>query len=169
MDANQQALFDRLNELGIETKTHQHNAAFTVEEARELRGEIPGGHCKNLFLKDKKGQLWLIVCLEESRINLKTVPAKIGSARLSFGKPDLLLETMGIAPGSVTPFALINDDKAVISVILEQKMMQHELLNYHPLKNDATTTISSDDLVRFVNSCGHNLQIVDLDDNTQPS
>jgi len=163
MGASQQELFDRFTELGIETKTHQHKPAFTVEEARELRGEIPGGHCKNLFLKDKKGQLWLIVCLEETQVNLKTAPAKIASARLSFGKPDLLMETLGIAPGSVTPFALINDDKTVVNVILEQKMMHHDLLNYHPLINDATTTISSSDLVKFIRSCGHEPQIVDLD------
>jgi len=163
MGVSQQELFDHLQALGIETKTHQHKAAFTVEEARQLRGEIAGGHCKNLFLKDKKGQLWLLVCLEETQVNLKTAPAKIASARLSFGKPDLLMETLGIAPGSVTPFALINDDKAVVNVILEQKMMAHELLNYHPLQNDATTTISSDDLIKFIRSCGHEPQIVDLD------
>ena len=163
MGVNQQELFNRFETLGIETKTQQHEAAFTVEEARHLRGEIPGGHCKNLFLKDKKGKLWLIVCLEGTQVNLKTAPAKIGSARLSFGKPDLLLETLGIAPGSVTPFALINDDKTTVTVILEQKMMAHELLNYHPLQNEATTTIASDDLVKFIRSCGHDPQIVDLD------
>lgn len=164
MEQAQQRLFDRFDELNIETQTHKHAAAFTVEEARALRGTIAGGHCKNLFLKDKKGALWLIVCLEDAQINLKTTPAKIGSARLSFGKPDLLMETMGISPGSVTPFALMNDKQAVVNVILEQKMMQHARLNYHPLKNDATTTIASDDLVAFINSCGHSVQIVDLDE-----
>ncbi len=162
MDAEQQMLFDRFDKLGIATQTHKHAPAFTVEEARELRGTISGGHCKNLFLKDKKGAQWLIVCLEDAQINLKTAPAKIGSARLSFGKPDLLMETMGITPGSVTPFALINDQKAVVNVVLEQKMMQFDQLNYHPLRNDATTTIVSSDLVKFIKSCGHNPQIVDL-------
>ena len=163
MGTTQQELFNRLEALAIETKTQQHEAAFTVDEARQLRGEIPGGHCKNLFLKDKKGKLWLIICLEETQVNLKTAPAKIGSARLSFGKPDLLMETLGIAPGSVTPFALINDDKTTVTVILEQRMMAHELLNYHPLQNEATTTIASDDLIKFIRSCGHDPQIVDLD------
>ncbi len=164
MEGDKQRLFDRFDELNIKTSTHEHAPAFTVEEARELRGAIPGGHCKNLFLKDKKAALWLIVCLEDARINLKTAPAKIGSARLSFGKPDLLMETMGIAPGSVTPFGLINDKANVVNVVLEQKMMKNELLNYHPLKNDATTTIAADDLVCFIKSCGHRVQIVDLDE-----
>ncbi|VAV95491.1 FIG042921: similarity to aminoacyl-tRNA editing enzymes YbaK, ProX [hydrothermal vent metagenome] len=164
MDGDQKRLFDRFDELSIKTTTHNHAPAFTVEQARELRGTIAGGHCKNLFLKDKKGALWLIVCLEDARINLKTAPTKIGSARLSFGKPELLMETMGISPGSVTPFAVINDHDAVVNVILEQKMMQNGQLNYHPLKNDATTTIATDDLVAFIKSCGHRVQIVDLDE-----
>lgn len=157
-----QRLFDRFDELGIETNTTKHAPAFTVEEARELRGQIPGGHCKNLFLKDKKGKLWLIVCLEDAQIDLKSAPKAIGSARLSFGKPDLLMETLGIEPGSVTPFALINDSETVVNVILEANMMQIKLLNYHPLKNDATTTIKSDDLIKFIKSCGHSMQIVNL-------
>ncbi len=164
VEGDQQRLFDRFDELAIKTQTHKHAPAFTVDEARQLRGSIAGGHCKNLFLKDKKGSLWLIICLEDARINLKTAPAKIGSARLSFGKPELLMATMGITPGSVTPFALINDKQGVVNVVLEQKMMQNELLNYHPLKNDATTTIAADDLITFIKSCGHSVQIVDLDD-----
>jgi len=161
-DAQQQLLFDRFDQLGIKTQTQKHAPAFTVQEARELRGSIAGGHCKNLFLKDKKGVLWLIVCLEDARIDLKTVPKKIASARLSFGKPDLLMATLGITPGSVTPFALINDSDVLVNVILEKKMMENELLNYHPLQNDATTTIASNDLVAFIKSCGHTPQIVDL-------
>ena len=164
MDGDQQKLFDRFDALNIKTTTHRHAPAFTVEDARQMRGKIPGGHCKNLFLKDKKGALWLIVCLEDARINLKTAPAKIGSARLSFGKPELLMETMGLVPGSVSPFGLINDEANAVNVVLEQKMMQNEQLNYHPLSNDATTTIATDDLVRFIKSCGHRVQIVDLDE-----
>ena len=109
MAATREELLARLNSLEIKTKTCEHAAVFTVEEARALRGEIAGGHCKNLFLKDDKGGLWLIVCLEESQIDLKTAPAKIGSRRLSFGKPDVLMEVLGVEPGSVTPFGLIND------------------------------------------------------------
>ena len=98
-----------LDGLGIETTTHSHPPVFTVEEAQALRGTLPGGHCKNLFLKDKKGRLWLVVALEDSAVDLKTLDKRIGSARLSFGNGDLLREVLGVRPGSVTPFAVIND------------------------------------------------------------
>ena len=164
MNQEQQSLFDRFDELDIQTKTHQHQPAFTVEEARELRGSIQGSHCRNLFLKDKKGQIWLIVCLEDATINLKTAPLRIGSARLSFGKPELMDETLKLTPGSVTPFGLINDKNTVVNVILEKTMMAKEMLNFHPLINTATTTITSNDLLKFIHSCGHTPQIIDLMD-----
>jgi len=160
MPATREDLFSRFKALGIEAQTHEHTAVFTVEEARAQRGEIPGGHCKNLFLKDDKGAIWLIVCLEESQIDLKSAPAKIGSRRLSFGKPDLLMEVLGVEPGSVTPFALINDTAQRVNVVLDAAMMAHEFLSYHPLRNDATTTIRSADLVTFIRSCGHQPRIV---------
>jgi Ala-tRNA(Pro) deacylase len=160
MPATREDLFERLKSLEIETKTYEHAAVFTVEEANALKGGIPGGHCKNLFLKDDKGQLWLIVCLGESQIDLKTAPAKIGSRRLSFGRPDLLMEVLGVEPGSVTPFGLINDTGHRVNVVLEAAMMAHELVNYHPLKNTATTTIRSADLVRFIRALGHDPRIV---------
>ena len=164
MDKDQQLLFDRFKQLDIEVQTKAHQAAFTVEDARKLRGQIPGGHCKNLFLKDKKGAIWLIVCLEETAINLKTAPKTIGSARLSFGNPDLMMGILGITPGSVTPFALINDKQNITNVILEKSMMDHELLNFHPLRNDQTTTIASSDLLKFISSCGHSPQVFSLTD-----
>ena len=160
MPATREDLFARLTALGIETLTRHHAPVFTVEEARALRGEIPGGHCKNLFLKDDKGNIWLIVCLESSPIDLKAAPAKIGSRRLSFGKPELLMEVLGVEPGSVTPFALINDTATRVNVVLDSAMMAHELVSYHPLRNDASTTIRSADLVRFIKSCGHDPRIV---------
>ena len=155
-------LFAALDRLGIAHPTVSHQPLFTVEESQSLRGQIPGGHCKNLFLKDEKGAVWLIVCLEDARIDLKATPAKIGSKRLTFGKPDLLMELLGVEPGSVTPLGLINDTANRITVILEERMMQEPLLNYHPLSNDATTTISSGDLVTFIRSCGHEPRIVAL-------
>ncbi len=160
MPATPDDLFARLKSLGIETKTREHAPVYTVEEAQALRGEIPGGHCKNLFLKDDKGNIWLIVCLEEAQVDLKAAPAKIGSRRLSFGKPDLLMEVLGVEPGSVTPFGLINDTTNRVNVVLDAAMMAHELVNYHPLVNTATTTIRSDDLVTFIRSCGHDPKIV---------
>ena len=160
MPATPDDLFARLKSLGIETKTREHAPVYTVEEAQALRGEIPGGHCKNLFLKDDKGNIWLIVCLEEAQVDLKAAPAKIGSRRLSFGKAELLKEVLGVEPGSVTPFGLINDTTNRVNVVLDAAMMAHELVNYHPLVNTATTTIRSADLVTFIKSCGHEPKIV---------
>lgn len=162
MPASRADLMTRFSDLGIQTETREHAPAFTVDEARDLRGAIPGGHCKNLFLKDEKGAVWLIVCLEDARIDLKAAPAKIGSKRLTFGKPELLMELLGVEPGSVTPFGLINDTGNRITVILEERMMRENLLNYHPLNNDATTTIKAEDLLAFIRSCGHEPRIVAL-------
>ena len=159
MPATRDELFARFKALGLETTTRDHAPVFTVEEAQALRGEIPGGHCKNLFLKDDKGNIWLIVCLEEAQVDLKAAPAKIGSRRLSFGKPELLKEVLGVEPGSVTPFGLINTEKRV-NVVLDAAMMAHDLLNYHPLENTATTTIRAADLVTFIRSCGHEPRVV---------
>jgi Ala-tRNA(Pro) deacylase len=164
VSATRDDLFARFRDLGIQAATKEHPPVFTVEEARALRGQIPGGHCKNLFLKDEKGATFLIVCLEDARIDLKAAPAKIGSRRLTFGKPDLLMEVLGVEPGSVTPFGLINDTTRRAQVILEKKMMEEELLSYHPLSNDATTTLKSHDLVTFIRSCGHEPRIVALAD-----
>lgn len=155
MPATREDLFKRFQDLGIETSTHEHVPVFTVEEARQVHGQVAGGHCKNLFCKDEKGALWLIVCLEDARVDLKKAPAIIGSRRLSFGKPELLMQVLGVEPGSVTPFALINDTSVSVNVVLDKTMMQHELLNYHPLRNDATTTIRAGDLLKFIRSCGH--------------
>ena len=160
MPATPDDLFARLKSLGIETKTREHAPVYTVEEAQALRGEIPGGHCKNLFLRDDKGNIWLIVCLEEAQVDLKAAPAKIGSRRLSFGKAELLKEVLGVELGSVTPFGLINDTTNRVNVVLDAAMMAHELVNYHPLVNTATTTIRSADLVTFIKSCGHEPKIV---------
>lgn len=162
MDADQQKLFDIFTALEIETKTCDHEPAYTVDDAQRLRGEISGGHCKNLFLKDKKAVLWLVVCLEDTNVDLKSLPKSIGSARLSFGKPDLLLETLGVEPGSVTPFALINDSENRVNVILQKSMLGHEIVNFHPLRNTQTTSIASADLVKFVRACGHEPLIMEL-------
>lgn len=162
MPATKEQLLERLSSLGIEAVTVDHPPVYTVEEARALRGNIPGGHCKNLFLKDKKGQLWLIVCLEDLVIDLKRLPAKIGAARISFGKPDLLLDVLGVEPGSVTPFALINDTRQQVIVVLDRKMMEFDKVSYHPLVNTATTSLTPNELVQFIRSCGHSPLILEL-------
>jgi Ala-tRNA(Pro) deacylase len=160
MPATRDDLLARLEDLGIASETRDHPPVFTVEEARALRGTIPGGHCKNLFLKDEKGAVWLIVCLEDARVDLKAAPSIIGSKRLTFGKPDLLMEVLGVEPGSVTPFGLINDVEQRTNVVLDKAMMDEELLNYHPLRNDATTTIAARDLLTFIRACGHDPRIL---------
>jgi Ala-tRNA(Pro) deacylase len=164
MPASRQDLFALFEKLGIQTTTHDHPPVFTVEEAQKVHGDIPGGHCKNLFCKDEKGVLWLIVALEDSRINLKTAPDKIGSRRLSFSKPELLMEVLGLEPGSVTPFGLINDTTARVNVILDEVMMKHDILNYHPLRNDATTSISNADLLKFIRGTGHEPRVIAVSD-----
>lgn len=164
MSTTSDQLIQYLTDLGINTTTTEHEAVFTVEQARALRGEIPGGHCKNLFLKDKKGALWLVVCLEDAVIDLKALPAMIGAARISFGKAELLGEVLGVEPGSVTPFALINDTTHLVNVVLDAKMMQHDVVSYHPLVNTATVTLAPDDLLKFISSCGHEPQTIELYD-----
>jgi len=151
-----------LGGLGIATRTHRHAPVFTVDESKALRGELPGGHCKNLFLKDKKGALWLLVCLEDRDIDMKTLRHRIGASHLSFGKPDLLMAVLGVSPGSVTPFALINDREARVNVVLDAAMMEADLLNYHPLTNGMTTAISPPDLLTFIRACGHQPALVGL-------
>jgi Ala-tRNA(Pro) deacylase len=160
MPATRADLFQRFDSLGIVTRTLDHAQVFTVDEAKLVHADLPGGHCKNLFCKDEKGVLWLIVALEDAIINLKAAPAKIGSKRLTFGKPDLLMEILGVEPGSVTPFGLINDTASRTNVILDEAMMRQSPLNYHPLKNNATTAIAPDDLLTFIRSCGHAPRIV---------
>ena len=151
-----------LDDLGIATETFEHPPVFTVEEARTHCGHLPGGHCMNLFLKDKKGRLWLIVTLESQAIALKALNQALGAARFSFGKPELLFEPLGVTPGSVTPFALIKDLELRVSVELDAAMMAMERLNYHPLRNDATTAITPQGLLDLITSFGHQARIFDF-------
>ncbi|BAI72944.1 prolyl-tRNA synthetase associated region [Azospirillum sp. B510] len=155
-------LLARLDALGIRAVTHSHPPLHTVEESKALRGALPGGHCKNLFLKDKKDQHWLVVALEDARVDLNRLDKLIGSARLSFASAERLWRFLGIRPGSVTPFALVNDSELKVRVVLQKAMMEHELLNYHPLLNDRTTAIGRDDLLRFIRACGHEPAVVEF-------
>jgi len=149
-------LFAFLDHLGISHKTVEHPPLFTVEESQGLRGKIPGGHTKNLFLKDKKGALFLVVALEDAKIALNGLHRTLGATgRFSFGSADQMLELLGVTPGSVTPFAALNDRGIRVTVVLDQEMMRHEVLNYHPLTNTMTTTIARDDLLKFLRATGH--------------
>ena len=166
MAATERDLMRRLDELGIPATTHRHEPLFTVEDGRHLHEGLPGGHCKSLFLKDKKGALWLVVALHDTRVDLKGLQKALGAARFSFGKPDLLMEVLGVTPGAVTPFALINAAggarDATLSVVLDARMLAEEIVNYHPLTNDATTAISPDDLLRFIRAMGYEPAILDI-------
>lgn len=157
-----EALLARLDALGIAHRTYSHPPVFTVDEAQSLRGTLPGGHCKSLFLKDKKGGLWLIVALEECRVDLKALADGLGAPRFSFGSADLLYRVLGVRPGSVTPFAAINDGAGRVAVVLQRAMLARDPLNYHPLENDRTTAVAPGDLVRFLEACGHAPRIVDI-------
>ncbi|MBK5268774.1 MAG: prolyl-tRNA synthetase associated domain-containing protein [Acidimicrobiia bacterium] len=148
--------------LDISTTTFEHPPLFTVEDSKALRGELPGGHCKNLFLRNKKGKMWLVVCPEDRELDLKDLGARIGAGRVSFGSPDRLMTYLGVSPGAVTPFAAVNDVKADVEVVLDEKMMTESVLNFHPLVNHQTTAISPHDLVSFLASVGHPPQIIDL-------
>ena len=158
------ALFDYLDGLNIAHQTVEHPAIFTVEEGRDYKRDMPGGHSKNLFVKDKKGVLTLAVASSETRVDLVGLGKALGSkGRLSFGKPDLMTETMGVIPGAVTPFALFNETaQALAQVVLDTSLLAHDPVWFHPLENTASTAISAEDLVRFVKSCGFEPQILDL-------
>lgn len=149
--------------LEIDVKTVQHEPLFTVNDGEDIRHLFTGGHTKNLFLKDKKQQLWLVVALESTVIDLKWLPKRIDSARLSFGRAELMEEVLGVTPGSVTPFSLLNDTKQQVKVVLDQEMLEaYDVLNFHPLKNDKTTEISVKGLLKFIDSCGHEPVIVNF-------
>ena len=156
MPATPADLFAMLDRLGIAHATVEHPALFTVDQSQALRGQIPGGHTKNLFLKDKKGALFLVVALEDAVIKLGSLHRQLGaSGRFSFGSPELLSEVLGVEPGSVTPFAAMNDTAGRVSLVLDAAMMRCATLNYHPLANTMTTSIARDDLLKFLRATGH--------------
>ena len=155
------ALFAFLDQLGIAHATVSHPALFTVDQSQSLRGTIPGGHTKNLFLKDKKGALFLVTALEDAVIELKSLHQLLGaSGRFSFGPAELMRETLGIEPGAVTPLAAMSDIERRVTVVLDAALMRHETINCHPLVNTMTTSIAREDLVRFLEATGHPPRIV---------
>jgi Ala-tRNA(Pro) deacylase len=162
--AGEAELYALLDANGIAYAHHTHPPLFTVEESRALRGELPGGHVKNMFMKDKKGAIWLATCLEYRQIRIRDLEKEIGAKNLSFGKEELLWEVFGVRPGAVTPFGLINDRAARrVRVALDAQMLEHDPLNFHPLHNEATTAISTDGFLKFLALTGHAPVLVDFD------
>jgi len=155
-------LFRFLRDLDISTTTLTHEPVFTVDQAREVRGELPGGHSKNLFLRTKKGAMWLIVAREDRRIDLKELAARLDSERFSFGSSERLMGALGVIPGAVTPFAVINDTEGSVRVVLDRGLLELDPLNFHPLDNSMTTTIAPNDLLRFLEAVGHEPIVIDL-------
>jgi Ala-tRNA(Pro) deacylase len=162
MPLSRQQLFDRLAELGIETETLDHEAVFTVAESSGLESRLSGAHTKNLFLKDDKGVLYLVVAMTTTKVDLKALARTLGAGRFSFGKPELLQEALGVTPGSVTAFAVANDAAHRVALVLDAELMKHASINCHPLENTATTNIARDDLLRFFRACGHEPRIAVL-------
>lgn len=153
----------RLEALGIASRSFRHAPVFTVEEAKALRGDLSGAHIKNLFLRNKKGEMWLVTCLEDRRIDLKALAAALGAGRFSFGSAERLMTHLGVQPGSVTPLAVVNDRAGRVRVVLDKALLDYDEVNCHPLVNDMTTTLSTEGLVAFLEAEGHPPQILDFD------
>lgn len=164
MAKTREELFAFLEGLGIATRTANHPPLFTVADAQALRGEIAGAHTKNLFLKDRKDNFFLLTVEEEAQVDLKTIHGRIGAAgRVSFGSPDALLRLLGVTPGAVSAFGLISDAERRVRFFLDETLAKAETVNAHPLTNEATTSIASADLLRFAEATGHPAAILKLD------
>lgn len=156
-------LFAFLAELGISVTTMTHPPLYTVADSQALRGDIPGGHTKNLFLKDRKDQYFLLTVEEDATVDLKTIHTQIGAAgRVSFGKPEALMELLGVIPGAVTAFGVINDTENRVRLFIDEALLRHDVINGHPLTNEATTSIATQDLLRFAKATGHDPSILKL-------
>lgn len=156
------ALLERLESLDIAHRTVVHRPVYTVAESRELRADFPGGHSKNLFLRNKKGRMWLVTCLEDRQIDLKRLAEHLGAGRFSFASAERLMRYLGVIPGAVTPFAVINDREQAVHMVLDAGLLEHDPLHFHPLDNGMTTAVSAEGLLRFLEHAMHPPQIVDL-------
>lgn len=163
-------LHEYLKNLNIEVKTVEHPPLFTVADSQSLRGEIAGGHTKNLFLKDKKDNFFLVTVDEEAVVDLKSIHQIIGaSSRVSFGKPEKLMEYLGVVPGGVTVFGAVNDTGHKVQIVLDASLMENDVINGHPLTNEATTSIKRDDLMRFLAATGHEVRILAVSEDAKVS
>lgn len=155
-------LLERLTALGIDYTLHEHAPVYTVAESEKIDAQISGVHCRNLFLRDKKKQMFLVVAPNETPVDLKKLPDLLDCGRLSFGSAARLWQYLGVRPGSVCPYAVINDKEQAVQICLDKAMMEADIVNYHPLENDKTISIKPDDLLLFIKDCGHEPRIIDL-------
>lgn len=155
-------LFALLDRLGLRTTTATHEKVFTVADSAKVKAHMPGGHTKNLFMKDKAGQLVLVSALHSSQLPLNQLHKMLGTQRLSFTDAALLWEALGVTPGSVTGFALMNDQAKRVRFVADEALLACETLNFHPLRNDMTTAISRGDFLGFVEATGHTLTPIDF-------
>jgi Ala-tRNA(Pro) deacylase len=163
MPLNAQQLLEYLGNLNIPVSTIQHPPLHTVADSKLLRGDIAGGHTKNLFLKDRKDQYFLLSVDEDAVVDLKTIHIVIGAAgKVSFGRAEALMELLGVVPGAVTVFGAVNDIEGKVKVFLDAGLMDNDIVNGHPLVNDATTSIAAQDLIKFLNATGHAPNILKL-------
>lgn len=156
-----EGLLARLEAMGIRPRTVTHPPLYTVEQSKALRGELPGLHVKNLFLRNKKGAMWLVTCLEDRAVDLKRLGEVLEAGRFSFGSPERLMRHLGVRPGAVTPFAVINDKAGQVRMVLDAALAVPEPVNAHPLVNDRTTAITGEELLRFLEAVGHAPQLLD--------
>ena len=154
--------FSRFERLRIRALNYSHPPVFTVTEGLPFKGDIPGGHTKNLFLKDKKDQIFLVTALQDTVINLKALHEPLGSGRLSFGSPGLLQDVLGVIPGAVTPLALCNDMRRRVIPVLDRRLLSCRLVNCHPLRNDMTTGLTPQDLVLYLTDMGYRPVVIDF-------
>ncbi len=153
-------LLAKLDALNITHRTFQHEPVFTVEESEKIKLEMPGAHSKNLFLRNKKGKMWLFSTLGNKRIDLKLLGEQLGAGRLSFGSPERLMHNLGVIPGAVTPFATINDTQGAVQMVLDDDFMSYDIVNFHPLDNAMTTALAPNDLLRFLEAVDHPAQLL---------
>ena len=164
MPTSPESLMEQLKALDIEFTLYHHEAVYTVDESDKIDANITGAHCRNLFLRDKKKQNFLVVLQNSTDVDMKKLPPVIESGRLSFGSSDRLWEYLGVRPGSVCPFAIVNDIGQQVKILLDKSMMEAEIVNYHPLLNTMTVGLKPNDLIKFIESTGHEAHIVDLSD-----
>ncbi|ABI77204.1 YbaK/prolyl-tRNA synthetase domain protein [Hyphomonas neptunium ATCC 15444] len=162
MPASPEDLFAYLDDLGIAHATTWHEAMFTVEQSSALKADMPGAHTKNLFLKDAGGDLVLIAAEAHNQLKLNQLHRKIATKRLSFGAPELMTDVLGVTPGSVTAFSLMNDQPPRVRFLVDAVLAGADVVNFHPLTNTGTTAISQADFRRFVEATGHSFEVVDF-------